>query len=63
MFDRRWYDLLAGGDIDAYALAEVSDLVVRDAPEGRSLSDRNRQQQMWPINKNPLNHSTAKHSI
>lgn len=58
-FGMRWYDLLTGSDIDAWALAGVSDPVVRDALVSHSLSDRDKQQQMRPGNKNILNHSTA----
>lgn len=54
----RWYDLLTC-DINAWSLAEVLDPVVIDAPVSHSLSDKDNKQQMWPVNKNILNHSTA----
>lgn len=51
--------MITGSDIGAWALAGVSDPVVRDALVSHSLSDRDEQQQMWPVNKNILNRSTA----
>lgn len=59
-FDTLWCDLLTGSDTDAWALAEVSHPVVRDAQVHRSLSERDKQQQMWPVNKT---HFEPQHGI